>query len=128
MAARRRDVGVVDEDSSCVVERHGEGRRELGERTAVPNGNAALQRKPRQRPVHRAGVEVAEREALRETARDRALPCPGGAVNGNDHRLETESRRSKNPGKLIATVSASPTSTPSRDTSPAPAPNMATRW
>ena len=94
----------------------------------VPEREAALHREPGQRAVHRPGVEVAEAEPLGESPCDRALPCPCGAVNGDDHRLETELRRSKNPGKLIATASASPISTPSRETSPATAASTAMRW
>src|SRR5439155_11239632 len=88
----------------------------------------ALHGEPGEGPVHGTGVEVAEAEPLREPLRHGALAGPCGAVDGDDHRWVTESRSSKKPGKLIATASAPLTSTPSRETSPAIAPSIATRW
>src|SRR5439155_6928006 len=109
---RRGHVGAGNRHAAGLVERDGIRRRELAERGAVAERQTALHREPGDGAVHRAGVEVAEAQPLGETPRDRAFSCPCGAVDGDDHRLETESRRSKNPGKLIATASASPTSTP----------------
>src|SRR5205807_1724791 len=114
--------------AAAFLERDRVRGRELAQRLGVPEREPALHREPRDRAVHRTGVEVAEAEPLGEPPCDRAFACPCGAVDGDDHRLETESRRSKNPGKLIATASASPTSTPSRETIPATAPSIATRW
>src|SRR5207302_10171973 len=102
--------------------------RELAQGLGVAEREPALHREPRDRAVHRTGVEVAETEPLGEPPCDRAFACPCGAVDGDDHRLETESRRAKNPGKLIATASAPPISTPSRETSPATAASTAMRW
>ena len=62
-----------------------------------------------------------------EPPRDSALARAGGPIDCNDHRLVTDSSSSKKPGKLIATASAPPTSTPSRETSPATAPSIASR-
>ena len=91
--------------------------------SASPSVGAALEREPRQRAVHRAGVEVAEAEPLGEPSRDRALARPRGAVDGDDHVPSSvsrpeRSRSSKKPGKLIAAASAPSTSTPSRETRP----------
>ena len=65
-----------------------------------------LERQPGERPVHGAGIEVAEAEALGEAARNGALPGPGGAVDGDDHRSASESSMAKKSGKLTATRSA----------------------
>src|SRR5205823_4961960 len=126
-ADRRRDVDAVDEDALLVLERDRLLARERAEALAVGEVEAALEREPRERAVHRAGVEVAEGEPLGEPPGDRALSGPGRPVDCHDHRLVTDSRRSKNPGKLIAAASASPTSTPSRETRPAIAPSIASR-
>src|SRR5262249_21733519 len=120
--------GSGDEDPAPGFERHGMLARKHAETLAVGQIEPVLESEPRQRAVHRAGVEVAEPEPLGEPPRDRALAGPCRAVDGNDHRLVTESRRSKRPGKLIETASAPPTSTPSRETSPATAPSIASRW
>ena len=56
-------------------------------RSPLSSGDAVAPREPGQRAVHRAGVEVAEAEPLREAARDGALSGPRGAVDGDDHRL-----------------------------------------
>ena len=122
-----RDVDAVDGHALLVLERHGVRARELPELPAVGEVEAALDREPCERAVHRAGVEVAEREPLGEPPGDRALSGPGRPVDSHDHRLVTDSRRSKNPGKLIAAASAPFTSTPSRETSPATAPSIASR-
>ena len=75
-----------------------------------PSGDPALPREPGQRPVHRAGVEIAEAEPLGQTPCDRAFAGPRRPVDGDDHRCVTESSSSKNPGKLTATASASSSS------------------
>ena len=90
-----------------LVERHGLRARELGERVGAAEVEAALHREPRERAVHRAGIEVAEAEPLGERARHSALAGAGRPVDRNDHRLTRESISSKNPGKLTATLSAS---------------------
>ena len=68
--------------------------RERAERRAVSERDPRSQREPGERAVHRAGVEVAEAEPLGERARDGALAGPCRAVDGDDHRCITESRRS----------------------------------
>src|SRR5262249_18276062 len=123
----RSDVSCGDPHALAIVERHGVFHREARELVGAVERNAAVHREPRERAVHRAGVEVAEAEALGKAPRDRALSCPRGPVDGNDTRRETDSKRSKNPGKLIAAASAPPTSTPSRETRPATAPSIAMR-
>src|SRR5207253_3676970 len=128
LADRRSHVGARDEYPPALVEDDGVLGRELGEPIALTERHAPLHGEPRQRAVHGARVEVAEAEPLREPLRHGALASPGGAVDGHDHRWVTESRSSKKPGKLIATASAPLTSTPSRETSPAIAPSIATRW
>jgi hypothetical protein len=124
---RSRDVGAGDEDALLVLEGDGVLAREPPETFAVGKVERLLERKPRERAIHRAGVEVPELEPFGEPPRDSALARAGGPVDCNDHRLVTDSRRSKKPGKLIATASASCTSTPSRETSPATAPSIASR-
>ena len=86
-ADRRGDVGAGDEDAAVALEGDRVLARELAEALAVGEVEGALQRKPRERAVHRAGVEVAEPEALGEPPRDRALARAGGPINGNDHQL-----------------------------------------
>src|SRR5262249_24380557 len=128
LANRGRHIGGGDPHAFVVVERHGVLHREARELVGAVERNAPVHREPRERAIHRAGVEVAEAESLGEPPRDRALSCPPGPVDGNDHRRETDSKRSKNPGKLIAPASSPPTSTPSRETSPATAQSIAMRW
>ncbi len=84
---RRRDVRAGNPDAPALVERDRIRGSELAERLAVAERQAALQREPRDRPVHRTRVEVSESEPLGEPPRDRALSCPRGAVDGNDHAL-----------------------------------------
>src|SRR4029453_18106324 len=118
LADRSRDVGVVDPDAPVRGER---GRGVLGEPTeldALAERDVARHRQPRERPVHRAGFEVAEAESLREPAGDRALPRSRGPVDGNDHRCVTDSSSSKNPGELPAPASAPSISTPSLEGMP----------
>src|SRR6266545_1635386 len=122
------DVVARDPHLGVLVEGHRIAARQLLELRLVFERNLPLQREPGQSAVHRACVHVAEAEPLRQPLRDGALACPCRPVYGNDHRLVTESRRSKSPGKLIAAASAPPTSTPSRETSPATAPRIAIRW
>ena len=70
--------------------------RELRQSLGVAEVEPALHREPRERPVHRARVEVAEAEALRERPRHRALARACGPVDRHDHRyrLVTDSRSS----------------------------------
>ena len=89
-----------------LVEGHRLGAGKVCERVGAPEVDAALHREPGERAVHRPGVEVAEAEPLGERARHSALAGAGRPVDRNDHRLTTEFRSSKKPGKLIATVSA----------------------
>ena len=62
-------------------------RRELGQRLAVVERNPLVERKPGQRPVHRAGVEIPHPEPRRDRSGDRALPRSRGAVDRNHERL-----------------------------------------
>src|SRR6476469_3674308 len=128
LANRGGDVRVGDPDAPLLVEADRRLGRELAELVAVAERHPALAREPRQRPVHRAGVEVAKAQPLGQAPGDRALAGSRRAVDGDDHRCVTESSSSKNPGKLTATASASSTWPPLRETSPATAPSMATRW
>ena len=65
----------------------GSNRRSAGgERIAVVEIDVTLHRDPRQRPVHRARVEVAKAEPLSEPPRDGALPGSRGSVDRDDHR------------------------------------------
>ena len=48
-----------------------------------------LEGQPRERAVHRPGIEVAELEPLGEPPRDRALARAGGPVDGNNHQLRS---------------------------------------
>src|SRR5215218_6576558 len=127
-ADRGGDVGLADRDAAALVEADGIVGRELAQLLAVRERDAALAREPRERPVHRAGVEIAEAQLLGEAPGDRALAGPRRPVDGDDHRCVTESSSSKNPGKLTATASGSPSCTPSRETRPATAPSIAIRW
>src|SRR5262249_43190279 len=53
--------------------------------------DALADREPRERPIHRAGVEVAEAEPLGEPARHGALARARGPVDRHDHRLRPPS-------------------------------------
>ena len=61
--------------------------RERGELAGEVERDAAAARQPRQRAVHRPGVEVAEAEPLGEKPCDRALAGPCGPVDGDDHQV-----------------------------------------
>ena len=106
VADRRRDVGAGDPHAAVLVERDRLLPRQLGQQLGLAERNAPLHREPRQRAIHRAGVEVAEAEPLRERACHCALAGAGRPVDRNDHRLTRDSISSKNPGKLTATLSA----------------------
>ena len=82
---RAGDVGAVDEDPPGGVERDRLLPRQGAERLAVAEVDPAPEREPGEAPVHRAGVQVAEPEPLREAACHGALTGPGRAVDGNDH-------------------------------------------
>ena len=56
------------------------------------------------------------------------FPAPAGPSIETIIVWDTDSSRSKNPGKDIDTASAPSTCTPSRETSPATAPRIAIRW
>jgi hypothetical protein len=94
LADRRGDVGVVDEDAPCLVEDDRMPARQLAERRAVAERQRLTQREPREGAVHRAGVEVAVAEPLRQTAGDGALAGPCGPIDGDDHRCAISPRRS----------------------------------
>src|SRR6266566_638557 len=127
LADRGGNVRVVDPDAALAKRDRIllSKRPELLARAEV---DVTHHRQPGQSSVHRAGIEVAVAKALSEPLGDRAFSRSGGPVNGNDHRCVTDSRSSKNPGKLTATASASSISTPSFETAPATAPSIATLW
>ena len=81
-----RDVLARDLDVPRRAERHGIGVRERLERRTVVEGHSFVEREPRQRAVHRPGVEVPESEPVRERPGDRALPRSRGPVDRHDHR------------------------------------------
>src|SRR5262245_63266483 len=91
---RGRDVGPVDVDAATVVELDGVLRGQLCQLWATVEREFLAQRKPGERAVHRAGVEIAEAKPARERARDSALPRSGGAVDGDDHVISPHSRGS----------------------------------
>ena len=91
---RRRHVLAGDRDVTRRVELHRMRGGELPEALAVLERDVLAQRQPRHRPVHRARVEVADAQPLGEAACDRALARPCGPVDGDDHRLASESRSS----------------------------------
>src|SRR5207244_1440946 len=128
LADRGGHVGARDPHPALLIEGDRVLVRELAKARAVGERQAALQREPGERAVHRTRVQVAEAEPLRELLGDRALAGAGRPVYGDDHRCVTESSSSKNPGKLTATASGSRSSTPSRETSPATPPSIAIRW
>ena len=93
-ADRGGDVGAGDEDAAVVLE----GDRVLAARAAPrrspsERSNARLQREPRERAVHRAGVEVAEAGAARRAA---ARPC--SCPRRRARRLRRSSSRHATPG------------------------------
>ena len=124
---RLGDVFARDRDPAVLVQLDGLLLGEAAERLAVLEVERSLEREPRDGPVHRARVQIPEPETLGEQARDGALSGSGGPVDRNDHRWVTVSSRSKNPGKLTATLSAPSSRTPSRETSPPIAPSIAIR-
>src|SRR5919201_1613275 len=128
LADRGGHVGLVDPHTPVLVERDRILVREEPEPLALAERDVPRRREPGQRAVHRAGVEIAVAEPLREPAGDRAFARSRRPVDGNDHRSVTESSSSKNPGKLTATASASSISTPSIEVRPATAPSIAILW
>jgi len=98
-------VGARDRDAARLIEVDPVLAGQAAEPLALAERDALPHRQPRERAIHRPGVEVAEAEAFCEPACDRALSRPGGPVDGDDHRCVTDSRRSKNPGKLTPTAS-----------------------
>ncbi len=84
---RRGHVGAGDEAAAVGVEVDRVLRGQPAEPRALVHRHAVAQRKPGQRPVHRARVEVSEAESLGEPARDGALAGPGGPVDRDDHAL-----------------------------------------
>ena len=60
--------------------------RQRRDRRLVREIDAVVQRLPRDRAVHRAGVDVAVAKPRRDRARDRALAGAGRSVDGDDER------------------------------------------
>ena len=85
VADRGGDVLTVDPDEAVRVERHRVLARERGERGSVVQSDTVARCQPRERAVHRTGVEMAKAEAPGEERRDRALSGPGRPVDGDDH-------------------------------------------
>ena len=84
---RGSDVGSGDEDTTVGLEGDGILACEPAEALSVGEVERALEREPRDRAVHRAGIEVAEAQPLGEAPGNRALPRACGPVDGNDHQL-----------------------------------------
>ena len=85
LANAGRHVLAGDRDPARVAERDRMSLRERLERRPVVERDALVQREPRERAVHRAGVEVVEPEPLGEPPGDGALARPGRAVDRDDH-------------------------------------------
>src|SRR5437870_2605956 len=66
---RTGDVRSVDEDAALLLDLDGAGAGELAEGRAVAEREAAGEREPGQRAVHRPGVEVAKAEPLGQELR-----------------------------------------------------------
>src|SRR5207248_8972684 len=84
-ADRRGDVRRGDEDAAVLVELDGTRLREPPEPLRLVERDPLADREPRERAVHRARVDVAEAETLREPPRDGALAGTGGAIDRDDH-------------------------------------------
>ena len=125
---RRGHVGARDRHAARLVEDHRVPARELPERLRLGERQPFAHREPGEGAVHRARVEVAEAEPLREIAGDGALAGSGRSIDGDDHLRVTCSRRSWKPGKDTPTLSKPSISTPSRLATPATAPSIAIRW
>ncbi len=80
---RRRDVVAVDANSTVAGLEPGLGRQRRHGRL-VGQIDPVVPRLPRQRAVHRAGVDVAVAEPRRDRARDRAFAGAGRTVDGDD--------------------------------------------
>ena len=74
----------ADEHAAGLVERDRVLPREVAEQRPLTERRAARERKPGEAAVHRAGVEVAEPEALGEPAGHRALAGAGRPVDRDD--------------------------------------------
>ena len=96
LADRGRDVGAADPDPVALGEEDGLLPRQLRQPLRVAEVEPALHREPRERSVHRAGVEVAEAKPLGERSCHCALARSCGPVDCHDHRyrLVTDSRSS----------------------------------
>ena len=93
VADRVADVRAVEQHLGVVVvaARAARSRAARASRpSAAPSSRSAAlaQRPERDRPVHRARVEVGEAEPARDPARNRALPAARGPVDRDDHRPE----------------------------------------
>jgi hypothetical protein len=91
LADRGGHVGAGDPHPVVLGEQDGALARELREPFCVAEVEAPVHREPRESPVHRARVEVAEAEPLRERARHRALSRACGPVDCHDHCCFTAS-------------------------------------
>ena len=86
---RAGDVGPVDRHAPAGVEGDRVLACEPAEHRPVAEIDAAPEREPRQAPVHRARVEVAEAEPVREAARHGALARSRRAVDRHDHGVRS---------------------------------------
>ena len=91
---RRRHVRARDEHAAVFVERDRASPCEPAQWLALGQRQPLAHREPGQRAVHRAGIEVAEAEPLRQKAGDRALARACGPVDGDDHLCASWSMRS----------------------------------
>ena len=83
-ADRSRHVFLADEHAP-VVEAERDRLGQVGDPRLVVEWNAAGQRHPGYGPVHRTGVHVEPAEPAGQLAGSRTLPCPCGAIEGDDH-------------------------------------------
>ena len=82
-ANRTGDVGAVDGDEACLLLKVGLFRQRRQGRLVV-EGQAGLMGLPGHGAVHRAGVDVAITEGLRQPPSERAFPGARGSVDGDD--------------------------------------------
>jgi dienelactone hydrolase len=80
---RLRDVMPIDDDAAILKIKRG-AVGQPGDCRAVANVDALIEDLPRERPIHRARVDVRTRERRRDRSRDGAFPGAGRSIDRND--------------------------------------------
>ncbi len=83
------DVDSIEQDAIAVgagLEAHLSGVGERVQRGGIAGGDSGVERFEGEGAIHGAAFDIEQAEALGERAGDGALPCTGGAIDGDDER------------------------------------------